>query len=64
MQDITKIQGTYDAILFLASYHHLDSQEDRIQVLQNTKKMLNPNGCIYMTNWNLRDQEKYTKSHR
>ena len=54
----------FDAILFLASFHHLDSQEKRTQVLRNAKKLLRPNGRIYMTNWNLRDQEKYTKSHR
>ncbi len=64
MQNITKIQETYDVIIFLASFHHLETKEERIQVLQNAKKILNPNGRIYMTNWNLRDQEKYTKSHR
>jgi hypothetical protein len=28
------------------------------------KKLLAPHGRVYMTNWNLRDQEKYIKSHR
>lgn len=64
MQNITKIQEIYDAILFLASYHHLETREERIQVLEDAKKLLHPNGRIYMTNWNLRNQEKYQKSHR
>ena len=55
---------TYDAIIFLASFHHLETLEERIQVLHDVKKLLAPGGRVYMTNWNLRDQEKYTKSHR
>jgi 2-polyprenyl-3-methyl-5-hydroxy-6-metoxy-1,4-benzoquinol methylase len=64
MQDIGAIEGTFDAIIFLASFHHLESQEERIHVLQSAKKLIHPNGCIYLTNWNLRDQDKYTKNHR
>lgn len=56
--------ATYDAILFLASFHHLETRESRIQVLQNAKKLLAPNGRIYMTNWNLLDQERYAKNHQ
>jgi 2-polyprenyl-3-methyl-5-hydroxy-6-metoxy-1,4-benzoquinol methylase len=55
---------TFDSLLFLASFHHLETREERIQVLENTKKLLKPNGRIYMTNWNLRDQAKYETSHR
>lgn len=64
MQDINSIKESFDAIVFLASFHHLKTQEERIQVLKNAKKLLNPNGRIYMTNWNLREQPKYEKSHR
>jgi len=53
MQDIAQITETFDVLLFLASFHHLQSQADRIQVLQDAKKLLQPNGRIYMTNWNL-----------
>ena len=55
---------SFDAILFLASFHHLASTEERIQVLRDTKKLLTKKGRIYMTNWNLRDQERYDESHR
>lgn len=54
----------FDALLFLASFHHLESPEERIQVLQDARKLLAPWGRIYMTNWNLREQVKYEKSHR
>ena len=54
----------YDVILFLASFHHLENREDRLQVLRDIKPYLAPHGQIYMTNWNLLEQERYTKSHR
>lgn len=55
---------SYDAIIFLASFHHLETREERIQVLKDIQKYLAPNGAIYMTNWNLREQPRYEKSHR
>lgn len=58
-----KIFQKFDAIIFLASFHHLKSEKERIEVLQNAKKMLSENGKIYLTNWNLLPQEKYKKNH-
>jgi tRNA (uracil-5-)-methyltransferase TRM9 len=54
----------FDAIVFLASFHHLETPEERIQVLHDVKKLIAPGGRVYMTNWNLREQPKYEKSHR
>jgi SAM-dependent methyltransferase len=68
--DMTEIQDSrfktqkFDAIVFLASFHHLELREERFQVLHDVKKFLAPWGRIYMTNWNLSGQEKYRKSHR
>ncbi len=65
MQDIqTNISGRFDAIVFIASFHHLETEKLRHQVLQNIKNFLTPNGKIYMTNWNLLEQERYQKSHQ
>jgi SAM-dependent methyltransferase len=64
MQDIRAVDRSFDSLLFLASFHHLESRAERVQVLQNAKKLVAPNGRIYMTNWNLRDQTKYEASHR
>jgi tRNA (uracil-5-)-methyltransferase TRM9 len=54
----------FDCILLLASFHHLETREERLQVLQNMKSYLAPGGEIMMTNWNLRDQPRYEKSHQ
>ena len=56
--------STFDAILFLASFHHLQTYEERIIVLHEVRRFLAPGGRIYMTNWNLRDQERYKNSHQ
>lgn len=54
----------YDAVVLLASFHHLETREVRILCLENLKQYLSPNGTLYMTNWNLLVQEKYQKNHR
>lgn len=64
MQEISHINDQFDAIIFLASFHHLESKDERIQVLRDSKRLLNPNGKIYMTNWNLLEQERYRASHQ
>ena len=64
MQDIATLDRSFDTLLLLASFHHMETHGERIQLLQDSKKLLNPNGQIYMTNWNLRDQAKYETSHR
>jgi 2-polyprenyl-3-methyl-5-hydroxy-6-metoxy-1,4-benzoquinol methylase len=64
MQGIRTINRSFDCLLFLASFHHLSTRDERIQVMQDSKKLLQPNGRIYMTNWNLRDQAKYQMSHQ
>lgn len=54
----------YDAIFFIASYHHLFSYAERVNVLNQAVQSLSKNGKIYMTNWNLLHplQEKYSRS--
>lgn len=56
--------GFFDAIFFIASFHHLATREERISVLQQAKKLLSKTGKILMINWNLLDptQEKYQGS--
>ena len=69
MNDIATLSGQkyYDYIVFIASFHHLQTASEREQVLQETKKLLAPSGVIMMTNWNLLGAgmfPKYEKSHR
>lgn len=63
MSAMGSLTTEYDAILFLASFHHLESVEERRQVLESAKHLLAPGGRIYMTNWNLLDQPRYARSH-
>lgn len=65
MSEIGKIESEkYDALIFLASFHHLETREERLQVLKQARNLLSSFGVIYMTNWNLLEQERYNKSHR
>ncbi|MCH2188424.1 class I SAM-dependent methyltransferase [Candidatus Gracilibacteria bacterium] len=60
-----KIHQKFDAIFFIASFHHLTNIQERISVLQKAKKLLNKDGKIYMTNWALESSlnaEKYRES--
>ncbi len=47
------VEEKYEAIIFLASFHHLENETERIHVLKNAGKILASNGKIYLTNWNL-----------
>jgi len=51
----------YDVIVFIASFHHLQTIEERMKVLQGTKKFLAPGGVIMMTNWNLLGESLFSK---
>ncbi len=62
MIDLDKIESKYDAIFFIASFHHLQTLEDRIEVLKKAKNLLSQDWKIFFTNWNLIGQERYKKS--
>lgn len=57
MLDIYTLDMKFDAIFLLASFHHLETEVERIAVLQKLKNILAKNGTIYMTNWNLLSEE-------
>lgn len=52
MSDFKIIDGKFDAIFIIASFHHLP-KKDQKATLENLKKHLNEGGFIFMTNWNL-----------
>lgn len=64
MLDLDKISNNqkFDVIFFIASFHHLQKIEDRIEVLKKAKNLLAKNWKIFFTNWNLIGQERYEKS--
>lgn len=52
-------------IFFIASYHHLTTFNDRIEVLQKASQLLKTWGRIFMTNWALNSElnsDKYSKN--
>jgi len=65
MISIDKIENKkFDFVFFIASFHHLQTIEERLEVLQKAEKLLNKNGIIFMTNWYLNssiNDEKYKK---
>lgn len=67
MQDIDTINAQFDCVVFLASFHHLKTQDERLDILRKTKKVLKQDGVIAMTNWNLLGETlfpKYESVHR
>lgn len=62
MLDLDKLESKFDAIFFIASFHHLQTLEDRIEVLKKAKNLLSQNWKIFFTNWNLIGQERYKKT--
>lgn len=65
MLDLDLIKDKFDNIFFLASFHHLDTIEKRLEVLKKTYSILENWWFVYMTNWALNsdlNKEKYSKS--
>lgn len=65
MLDVDKINEKFDMVFMIASFHHLDTTEKRLEFLKKISTILNDWWRIYMTNWNLYSQlnkEKYWKS--
>jgi SAM-dependent methyltransferase len=65
MLDIDKLGWRkFDYIFFIASFHHLENIEYRLDVLNKAKDLLNKDWIIFMTNWALDSEinnEKYSK---
>lgn len=62
--DTLKVKD-FESVFFIASFHHLLTIEERIQVLEKLKKIVQDETYIFMTNWALNselNQEKYEKS--
>ncbi|MDD5043260.1 MAG: class I SAM-dependent methyltransferase [Patescibacteria group bacterium] len=56
--DLNFPDNHFDAVMMVAVLNHLPSKELRLQVLNNVKRVLKPDGYLLMTNWNLY-QKKY-----
>ena len=43
----------FDVVTMIASFHHLVSERERLELLQWVHDHLRPGGVLFMTNWNL-----------
>lgn len=62
--DILHIKD-FESVFFIASFHHLLTIKERIEVLKKLKNIITGNTYIFMTNWALNSElntEKYEKS--
>lgn len=65
ISDISEVSFTpasFDAVFIIATFHHLDTKKQRLELLQKINTWLKPGGFLFMTNWNLW-QPKYLKDY-
>ena len=66
MLELSKIkQKDFESIFFIASFHHLNTFNQRKEVLLQLKNIIKPWSYIFMTNWDLNSElnlKKYNKS--
>lgn len=66
MLELDKLkQKNFEAVFFIASFHHLAKIEERIEVLEKLKSVIEPGSYIFLTNWALEsnlNKEKYALS--
>ena len=56
MLNIDEVNKKFNNIFFIASFHHLNTIEDREEVLKKAYNLLEKWGKIYMTNWALNSE--------
>lgn len=49
---------TFDFILMIASFHHLDNEKDRLNTLNEMKRILKPDGQILLSVWSKKQPTK------
>lgn len=60
MTDLHFDPESFDMIFMIASFHHLPTRRERLELLFKINRWLKPGGYLFMTNWNLW-QKKYLK---
>ncbi len=65
MIKVDKIKEKFDVIFLIATFHHLNSYEDRLKVLKKIYNLLNKWWIVFITNWALNSKfnsQKYENS--
>ena len=58
MMNIELPDNSGDAIISIASFHHLSTHENRIKALQEMKRLIKPNGEILISVWSINQPDK------
>lgn len=64
MLEIWSLEKKYDIVFFIASFHHLQTLEEREKLMKSLKNILSEDGIVLMTNWALNsdlNKERYEK---
>ncbi|MFP4115756.1 MAG: class I SAM-dependent methyltransferase [Candidatus Aenigmatarchaeota archaeon] len=57
MKNLPFQEGTFDYVVCVASLHHLLNKEERLQALEEMRKVLKPGSEAFLTVWNKRQRE-------
>ncbi len=52
-------EESFSLIFCIATFQHIPGEKYRLAVLNNFHRLLLPNGCLVMINWNILHQEKF-----
>lgn len=58
MCDLPFIDNSFDAIISIASFHHLDNKERRVKALKEMRRVLKKDGLILMSVWSINQPTK------
>jgi 2-polyprenyl-3-methyl-5-hydroxy-6-metoxy-1,4-benzoquinol methylase len=61
MKNIDKLKIKFDIIFLIASFHHINSEQKRLDILKKIRHCLNNNGYVFFTNWNLLENNNFKK---
>ena len=64
LQEIDKIENTYDLITVFGLTHHIPGQKFRLNWFNKLPGFLNTHGILILTFWNLSDDDRFKKAQK
>ncbi len=62
--DLDKIQNTYNLVVAFGLTHHIPGKEFRLHWYESLPRLLNANGILILTFWNLAEDERFKKAEK
>ncbi|MFC1755963.1 class I SAM-dependent methyltransferase [Patescibacteria group bacterium] len=60
--DLNMIENKYDLVVAFGLTHHIPGKEFRLKWFESLPKLLNTNGILLLTFWNLSEDERFKKA--